>query len=93
MNAFYWTLIFDIVKTTPSNKIQENVYVIQRIIESYPCAQCKTHFNTYIETNPMNVIQSKNDLILYMQKYRKDIAATTKKSKYGKYSKQLKNIY
>lgn len=73
MNAFYWKLITDIATTANKNEIKENVFVFRRIVETYPCSKCTTHFKEYTKKHPLGSIQTKNEFISYIMEYKRDV--------------------
>lgn len=72
LNLNYWKLIYQIINTSKETEIKQNMYVLERIIETYPCTRCIHHYKKYYTEYP-KAICTKADLKQFMQTFQKSI--------------------
>ena len=99
-NNTYWNIIRGIVGNIPENAcpmvVGEYMNAIEKVIETYPCSSCRTHFQEYIKENMLIDIKTKKQALLFITNYNNSINTDnnnknkTKNKNISNYNKKTK---
>ena len=83
----FWDWFHNLSICYPTNPTYDNAYEayskIENFINSLPCPNCKNHAIRYIQTNPINLTNSKN-FQLWVWKFHNSVNQRTGKRSFNK---------